>query len=77
MRRTVLALALGGTLVALVLPAAAQPALPKPVVVNSGNAVGVGVNNSDGSPLVGAVIQKDGSDACVGISYQMPICLNR
>ena len=77
MRRTVLTLALGGTLAGLALPALAAPPVPKATVTNNEGAVGVQVSNSDNSPFAGAAVRKDGSDACVGISYQVPFCLNR
>lgn len=59
------------------LPAAdAQQKLPFVTVINNSYAVGVLVNDADGGPVVGAVIAKDGSQACIGISYQLPFCLN-
>lgn len=60
-----------------ILPGASvKQKLPFVTVVNNSYAVGVLINNADGSPIGGAVIAKDGSQACIGISYQVPFCLN-
>jgi hypothetical protein len=53
------------------------PQMSLPVtLVNNDRVVGVLVKNTDGTPLAAAVIWKDGSNACIGLSYQVPICLS-
>jgi hypothetical protein len=53
------------------------PSMALPVtVVNNDRVVGVAVKNTDGTPFVAAVVWKDGSNACIGFSYQAPICLS-
>lgn len=57
-------------------PLARPAGLPYVALVNNAYVVGVAVTNSDGSPFVAAVVYKDGSNACIGLSYQAPICLS-
>lgn len=59
-----------------ILPGAAPKQTLPVTVVNTPYAVGVLVRNSQGQPIAGAVVAKDGSQACIGISYQVPFCLN-
>ena len=58
-----------------ILPGAAPRQTLPVTVVNTPYAVGVLVRNG-GQPVAGVVIAKDGSQACVGVSYQVPFCLN-
>lgn len=56
--------------------ASSTPRQTLPVtVVNNSRVVGVLVKDTSGAPLAAAVIYKDGSGACAGLSYQAPICV--
>jgi hypothetical protein len=73
MRRLLLATASLGALAAVAVPATAQE-LPK-VSVDTHNGVAVGVTNKN-EPVVSGTVTPDGR-ACVGVSYQVPVCTGR
>jgi hypothetical protein len=71
-RRTVLALSAAAVLGGLAAPALATADLPVGVTYSTKDGVSVGTTVND-QPAVGARVS--GGEACVGISYQLPQCV--
>jgi hypothetical protein len=72
-RRTVLALAVTAVVGGLALPSLAQPKLPVGVEYSVKDGVSVGTTIND-QPGVGASVHE--GRACVGVSYQLPFCVD-